>query len=234
MKNVHVGLMVLVIAGAILTGIFWKNSDNKIINENQEQNQNQEKNQNQKQNQDQNQVNNQASEIINPSGLYSINELFIMNKPMKCAWKENATGDKDVTNIIYISGKKFYQDVAMSDIGHGFTINNGEYLYIWNDFNDAASKIKNTEAETGKPAQGTAELEQKKDFICENWPVDDSIFNPPQDRNFQDVTEEMNQAFEGMSEGSLENSKQQICDLCQNAPTQELKDICLKSAKCVE
>ncbi len=219
MQKIYIGLGILVLAGAVLAGVFWKKSDNQPANINQEQSQ----------------VNNQANETINPSGSYSINELFAMNKPMKCAWKESAAGDKDVTNIIYIDGKKFYQDVTMSDIGHAFTINNGEYLYIWNDFNDMASKIKNTgaETETGiKPTQGTAEQDQKKDFICENWTADNSVFIPPQDKTFKDVTAEMQQAVQGINEGGLEKAKQQICDSCQNAPTQELKDACLKNAEC--
>jgi hypothetical protein len=121
----------------------------------------------------------------------------------------------------------------MGDIGHAYTINDGEYLYIWNDFNGAASKIKNTGAKTDiKPGQETVGLDQKKDFVCESWSADASIFNPPQGKNFQDVTEEMNQAFQGMDEGSLKKAKQQVCDSCQNAPTQELKDACLKNAQC--
>jgi hypothetical protein len=44
----------------------------------------------------------------------------------------------------------------------------------------------------------------------------------------------MNQAFQGMDEGSSEKVKQQVCDSCQNAPTQELKDACLKNAECTQ
>lgn len=180
----------------------------------------------------QNQADNQANETVNPSGSYSVNELFTMNRPMKCAWKENAAGG-EVTNIIYISGKKFYQDVTMGDLGHAYTISDGEYLYIWNDFSGLASKMKITETETGiKPEQGTAGLDQKKDFICENWSVDASVFNPPQDKNFQDVTEETQQAFQELKDGGLDEAKQQACDLCQGAPTQELKDTCLSNAQC--
>jgi hypothetical protein len=94
--------------------------------------------------QDQVKENNPTGDIVNPSGEYTINELLTMNKPLKCTWKDSAAGDKDVSNIIYINGKKFYQDVTMGDIGHSFTVSDGDYLYIWNDFNDMASKIKNT------------------------------------------------------------------------------------------
>lgn len=186
--------------------------------------------------QNQNQSNNQAAGIENPSGEYSINELFTMNKPLKCTWKESATGDKDVTNVIYISGKKFYQDVTMSDIGHSFTISDGDYLYIWNDFNDMASKIKNTEikispASVSKKAQESVEQEQKRDFVCEKWIVDESVFIPPTDKIFKDVSEEMGQAVQDLQENSDEY-KQQACDSCRKAPTQELIDKCLENMQC--
>jgi hypothetical protein len=190
---------------------------------------------NSKQNQDQ--VSNQSSETVNPSGQYSINELLTMNKPLKCTWKESATGDSDITNIMYLNGKKFYQDVTMGEIGHSFTIFDGDWLYIWNDFNAMASKMKSTEVQTNfKPgqenAQANATMEQKKDFLCENWAVDNSIFNPPQDKNFKDVTSEMNQAFQESGQEGLEKAKQQMCDLCQKAPDQDTKNECLKNAEC--
>jgi hypothetical protein len=187
--------------------------------------------------QNQAQVSNQSNETVNPSGQYSINELLTMNKPLKCTWKESATGDSDVTNIMYIDGKKFYQDVTMNDLGHSFTISDGDWLYIWNDFNDMASKMKYTEVQTNlKPGQEKAPantaMEQKKDFLCENWTVDNSVFNPPQGKNFKDVTGELNQALQESGQEGLEKAKQQMCELCQKAPDQETKDKCLENAQC--
>ena len=187
-----------------------------------------------KQNQDQN--NNQSTGIENPSGQYSIDELLTMNKPLKCTWKESATGDKDVTNLIYINGKNFYQDVTMSDVGHSFTISDGDYLYIWNDFNDAASKMKYSDIKTSpvpgqEKTQGTTGQEQKRDFICEKWTVDASVFVPPKDKNFKDITEEMGQAVQDLQENS-DKSKQQACDSCRTAPSQELIDMCLENMEC--
>jgi len=191
------------------------------------------------QNQEQNQAqgNNPNSGVENPSGEYSINDLLTMNKPMKCTWKENSSGNSDVTNVLYINGKNFYQDVSMGDIGHSFTLNNGDYLYIWSDFNDTASKIKYSEIKISPPpgqdkAQDTTGLEQKRDFVCEKWTADNSIFSPPTDKNFKDITNEMNRGMENLNNGVVENAKQQMCDLCQNAPDQETKDECLKNAQC--
>jgi hypothetical protein len=186
--------------------------------------------------QNQGKENNQAVGVENPSGEYSINELLTINKPLKCTWKESTTGDKDVTNIIYISGKKFYQDVTMSDIGHSFTISDGDYLYIWNDFNEMASKMKNSEIKTSavpgqEKTKETTGQEQKRNFVCEKWTVDASIFIPPTNKNFKDITEEMNQAVQNLQQNSDEYKKQ-ACDSCRNAPTQELIDSCLENMQC--
>jgi hypothetical protein len=187
-------------------------------------------------NQNQKQGNNQNNEIANPNGSYSINELFSMNKSMKCTWKESATNGSEVSNVLYISGKKFYQDVTMGDVGHAYTISDGEYLYIWNDFTGVASKMKITEtpanAGSGQNnSNNSAGLEQKRNFICESWNADDSLFNPPADKNFKDVTVEINQAVDGLKENSTDY-KQKACDLCRQAPAGEVRENCLASAGC--
>lgn len=191
---------------------------------------------NQNQNQEQDQTDNQANEVVNPSGTYSINELLSMNRPMKCSWKESITQGGEVTNIIYINGKKFYQDVTMGDVGHAYTVSDGEYIYIWNNFNNAASKIKIEAIPTTtglEPAetQDSAGLDQSRDFECEKWTVDNSVFNPPSDKNFIDVTEEMGQAVEELQENA-EEYQQQACDMCRQAPAQELIDECLRNMQC--
>ena len=231
MQKIYLGLAAVAITGVVLTGVFFGKTGNQPAPANPV---NSAKNGQDQGQTTTNQVNTQAAETINPSGSYSVNELFNMKRPMKCTWKESATGDKDVTNIIYINGKKFYQGVTMGDIGHSYTISNGEYLYIWNDFTDAASKMKYTEAEANaKPgqAQGTAGMDQKRDFVCENWTADDSIFIPPQGKNFKDVTEEMTQSFQDLKDNSG-SIKKQACDRCANAPSQELIDACLQNMEC--
>lgn len=186
--------------------------------------------------QNQGQPQSQGTESISPSGSYTINELRGMNKPMECTWSESATEKNSVTNTLYINGNKFYQDVAMGDIGHAYTISDGEYLYIWSDFNNAASKMKFSEIKTGAasaqtPGQNDAALEQKRDFVCKNWAVDNSVFNPPQDKNFKDITQELGGAIQDFQQNSAEY-KQQTCDMCRKAPSQELIDQCLQSMQC--
>ena len=227
-KNVK-GFYILVLALAILVlpGC-GKKSDSQSAGKND--------NQNQEQNQNQNQANNPTEGTVNPTGEYTINELLTMNKPLKCTWKESANKDSEVTNIIYIDGQRFYQDVTMGDLGHAYTISDGEYLYMWNSFTDTASKMnikeanKNTQP-TAAQTQGNAGLEQKKDFLCEKWSVDNSVFTPPAGKNFKDVTDEMSQAV-----GDLQNNsakyKQQICDACAKAPTEELRASCLGDTQC--
>jgi hypothetical protein len=213
-----VGALVIIVAGAF--GIFGK----KLIKHPSD-------------SQKQNQINNEGKINNNLNGQYSINELITMNKPMKCSWKEKTTEDKTVTNIIYISGKKMYEDVTMGDLGHSFVVSDGSYVYIWNDFNKSATKIKMADIETDfKQNKSDNEvkiaLTQKKDFVCEKWIIDNSVFVPPKDKEFKDMTDQMNKAFQGSAEENLNSAKQKMCDLCKKAPTQEMIDKCLKNAQC--
>jgi hypothetical protein len=181
-------------------------------------------------------VETKSAEVVNPSGEYTINELFAMNRPIKCTWKE--TSEKsDVTNIIFLSGKKMYQDVTMGDVGHSYMISNGDWLYIWNGFTNMASKMKISELEKeAGPNQGKANssagLDQKRDYVCEKWTEDTSVFEPPKDKDFKDTTTEMGQAVEELKNGGLDKAKNQMCDLCQKAPDEETKSKCLENAGC--
>jgi len=173
-------------------------------------------------------------QAVGSGGAYSINELLSKNKPMKCSWSEKSTSEREVTNVLYINGKKFYQDVTMGDMGHAYTISDGEYLYIWNDFSNVATKMKFSEmTTTGTPkqTQSNAGLDQERNFVCENWKVDSSLFNLPQGKNFKDVSEEMGQAMENFQQNSEEYG-QQACDACRNAPSQDLVNQCLQSMQC--
>ncbi|HOZ36761.1 MAG TPA: hypothetical protein PLR18_02940 [bacterium] len=183
---------------------------------------------------------NQSAAVDYPTGEYTINELLTMNKPLKCTWKESLTGAGEVTNVIYISGQKFYQDVTMGDMGHAYTISDGEYLYIWNDFTNTASKMnfqemqKISQPDSGSvPPANTNTMEQARNFVCEKWSVDNSLFTLPGDKNFQDLTKEMGQAAQDLQKNSAQN-KNQACDFCRQAPTQELIDECLENAQCAE
>jgi len=184
--------------------------------------------------QNQNQSLGQNDDVTDPSGNYTINELLGMNRPMKCKWRESLTQGGEVTNIIYLNGKKFYQDVTMGDMGHAYTVSDGEYIYAWSDFGNMASKMKISELETAaKPEQTetSATMDQKRDFTCENWKADNSVFNPPQGKEFQDVTGEINEAVDDLQQNS-EQYQQQACDMCKNAPTAELRDQCLENMQC--
>lgn len=177
----------------------------------------------------------QSQPAVNPRGEYTINELLTMNQPMKCTWKQSLKEGAEVTNIIYMNGKKFYQDVTMGDIGHAFTISDGEYLYVWNDFTNVATKMKYSEIEAAsQPAPGepaAANTSQKHDFLCEKWSVDNSKFVPPSGKQFNDMTEEMNQVMGDLQQNSGKY-EQQTCDMCRNAPSPELVEQCLANMKC--
>ncbi len=179
---------------------------------------------------------NVQADLSDVSGSYSINQLMTMNKPMKCTWKD-AAADGEVTNVLYIQGKKFRQDVTMGDLGKAYTVSDGEYVYIWNDFTGAATKFKINEVSADKSNEqasndNSAGLEQPRNFSCAAWTVDNSVFNVPADKTFKDATEDLKQAVEQSSITDVDKAKQQLCDLCNNAGSEEAKQQCLTNAQC--
>ena len=178
------------------------------------------------------QISEQAEKDDVPRGEYSINDLLTMNKPMKCKWQESLTEGGEVTNEIYIDGRKFYQAVKMDEIGNFYSLSDGEYIYFWNDYSAVASKMKIDELESKAEPKGETEsqnvdLDKRLDFVCERWTLDKSVFDLPAGKDFKDVTQEIGEMME-----ELQINTDEICDMCLSAPTAELQAECLRNAGC--
>ncbi len=174
---------------------------------------------------------NQEEGVVIPSGEHTINELIDRKRPMKCSWSEQATNGSEVSNVIYINGEKFYQDVTVGDLGHSYAVSDGQYVYTWNSFTSTAVKINLKEVRNISEQGGTLKtnndvLGRTHNFVCEKWSGDNSIFVPPTDKDFKDMNQQMEQA-----EQNIDNYEQ-ACELCKRASTKELREQCAKNFGC--
>ncbi|HPI67565.1 MAG TPA: hypothetical protein PKZ16_03460, partial [bacterium] len=164
------------------------------------------------------------------------NQLLMMKKPLKCTWNEEETGAGKVSNVMYINGEKFYQDVTVGEMGHSYALNDGEYIYTWNDFNSQATKVSIKLAEKSSTVMTNREnsdgygLEQRRTFTCEEWSVDNNIFVLPLDKDFKDMNEQVEQTVNKMEQEA--DAYKQVCDMCTRASTKQLRDDCAKKFGC--
>lgn len=184
----------------------------------------------------------QTQEEVLGTRLMSINDLLKEGKPLECTWiqaKENG----EIDGLIHVDGQRFRNDVTM-DLGadspmptlESHVLSDGTWLYTWNS-NQAGkgtkleiAKLEKVEVE-GDNKNESVNLEEKLEFICKNWSVDENVLTVPGDIEFTDDTAKTNEMIKN-NPVDLKKTNEQICSLCAKAPTAEAKANCLKGIKC--
>ena len=140
----------------------------------------------------------------------SVIDLMNQNKNTTCTWSVNETNNNSKNSgRVYVSGKKFRQEMAFEQSDGQkmeiFAVSDGEIIYIWNtdqknegmkmklDSVEAENKPDDTDVKTGKIEGQAADFQNKVEYSCSPWAVDDSKFAIPEDVTFTDLSEMMNQ-----------------------------------------
>lgn len=122
----------------------------------------------------------------------------------------------------------------------GSMIRDEKYNYIWtakdkqgfktpidleNDslFAKPEATDKSTENQVNFGVDDTSEV----DFDCKPWAVDKSMFVPPSDIEFMDLSEQMKQAQEAM-----QNAPKLDCSVCDQIPAGDSRTQCQKAMGC--
>ena len=178
----------------------------------------------------------------------SMVELMARGKSLKCTYKQTEeedgvetegmvyVADDNVRTEINITGTEEAQDVRMD------MILNGEWVYVWTSAQVNGMKMKVVDLPEGEDFDANediADLQEEIDMKCRPWIKDSSKFEVPTDREFDDITEMM-EGFQGMDldeaieegEADAEAAREQLCAMCETAPTQELIDQCKIDAEC--
>lgn len=137
-----------------------------------------------------------------------LSNLTQKNQSMNCTY-EGPNG----TTTSYVKGEKSRTENAASGI-YGNTINDGEFVYIWDSTSKKGQKYLVPEASEPQESDEDYEaptqeelaqfndiMEQMEDFEadCQNENIPDSMFVPPSDITFSDMTQ-MQQDMENLSE----------------------------------
>jgi len=128
----------------------------------------------------------------------SMKELVEKGKPVKCTFSITEE-NQPLTGIIYVAGEKKmrsdYEMVQNNQTIKSSMINDGDILYLWSDMMPQGIKMNMKEMENLEQedtAAGGDNLEQwneKMEFKCVKWKVDNSMFETPKGMEFIDWTE---------------------------------------------
>ncbi len=162
-----------------------------------------------------------------PSGMGRLLELYEHGVPMECRYTfEDADGTGEGTGFfdgdqMRISAQ--YQEngsVLVSNI-----INDGEMMYIWGDSPEGQFAIQMEASEEDmmdmeEEIDEAVAMNQEVEYDCHQWTVDPSVFNPPSDVQFMDMTQMMEGMMQGMPnmEGMDPEALEMFDEMMQGMP----------------
>lgn len=154
-------------------------------------------------------------------------------KPQKCEVTFNQDGNAQTKGSTFVGNGKMRGDYTSTVAGKTIVshmIMVDQTVYTWMDGQTTGFKMK-ADQETTSPTQGQTakpvDLEQKVDYVCENWHEDPSQFTPPTSVTFSDFSDMIPKSIQPT--GS--NGQPAACSACDQAPA-EAKAQCKAALGC--
>lgn len=174
------------------------------------------------------------------SGAKSLKDLIAAGVPQKCTYSStNDSGSTQGTS--YVADGKVRADFTSTLAGKSSTshiISDNKITYMWTDGEKNGVKMTIPEGqasyspvpESSDGSYKQADLDQKADYDCSAWIPDSSVFTPPSDVTFTDLSEmyKPTQVQQGPSGGSESSS---ACSYCNNLTGSD-KTQCLAALNC--
>lgn len=168
----------------------------------------------------------------------SLRELLSGNKNVTCtfAYEDEQASQR---GTVYVAGQRMRGNFMMRQPEAGEVsmsmIQDGEYAYVWGGPMGAkqGTKIKITQADADQQNGATAQnnnavdLDQKVDFDCQPWVVNNAMFALPSDVTFTDVSAQIQQ----MQQNTQAMPKID-CSACDQAPAGPARDQCRQALGC--
>lgn len=124
----------------------------------------------------------------------SIKSLLAGGKNVSCSVRY-PMGETSLEGKVYVSANKMRGDYATTIDGkvmETHMISDGTYSYSWSSGTPQGVKMKIDEAQTAaSPVAGQqqqVDIDQQVDMDCASWGVDNSMFTPPADVKFMDLS----------------------------------------------
>lgn len=173
----------------------------------------------------------------------SMADLLKRGAPLHCSYTITEKNTK-IDTVIYVANNKIRSDIEMApanmpkQIMHSITL--GYDQYTWGLQGNKGTKITLTPAEqkklseqqakTGEQSAGAVDLNKKIKYRCGSWRVDNSVFEPPKDIQFEDMTKFFKDLISGAGAGgNINTGNLDLCSICDNLPAGEAKDACQKA-----
>jgi hypothetical protein len=164
----------------------------------------------------------------------SIKDLLASGENIQCTYSFTDDDGNENTGTTYIADERLRGSFTLNNAENGIQTSNmlrdTDYQYVWNDGSNEGfkTKVEAIDSEENQPAENTNEQEaidqdQKYDFDCSEWSVDETVFEVPANVEFTDYSsriEQSRQLQEGMESNQQDACKQlsgQAREACEDA-----------------
>jgi hypothetical protein len=192
------------------------------------------------------------------STLHSLKDFLAMNVAQKCTYtRSDAT--MDINGTTYVDNGKVRTDTVMTDhktqkVMHSQAIIDAGYMYAWSDSTPFGVKMQLAALMTATSTKtaagnGAPDVEAKYDYNCAPGAVDGTVFVPPTNIEFKDMSAMMQQmmgksgmgsdsaafdpstgAMEAGAPGASKNAA--MCGACAQAPNAQAQAQCKIALGC--
>jgi len=167
----------------------------------------------------------------------TLQDLFARETSMQCKFSYDDEGNKS-EGTVYLSGKKMRGDFALSQSDgksmQSHVIRDDVYGYTWLEGQKQGTKLKieksdevMEKSEDKKDDELFAIDNKEVDYDCKAWNVDSSMFKPPANINFQDISIQVEE-----SKKTTEQLKESQCASCNQVPAGTAREQCLQAFEC--
>lgn len=166
----------------------------------------------------------------------NIIEILKSGQTKQCDFKSDE-GDSATSGVAYFNNQNLRADFTIKDESKKSAVSmirKGNDNYIWGTSfpNNAGVKMTLSMDEFEKSDQTKDYLDPNKkvDYKCKPWTLDISMFNPPSNIKFQDLSGMIKELTSPSASGSTQSSSSS-CSVC-NSLTGDEKTACLTSLNC--
>ena len=170
-------------------------------------------------------------------GSSTLSDLFSGGKTQKCTFDVKGTTGGSTNGTVYVSGDKAYGNFAITDssgkASNTYMIRNNDTFYIWGSSLPTGIKMTMSLSDLASKTQGAQysnmDVNQKLNYNCSAWSVDNTLFTPPTTVKFTDESSIMQAS--PVSAGGTGSGGSAQCTAC-NYLSGSQKTNCLALYKC--
>lgn len=165
-------------------------------------------------------------------------ELMALGENYTCAYDLTDESGNISSGVVYVSdsGDKMNGEFTYIAVGGKETqsniIRDGQTNYIWSSnweqgFKTEVTPTDTTLFDTGSETSVETGFDENEaiDFTCERWTVDESMFTPPAEIEFLDISATA-AALQEQVDTSID------CSVCEQLPAGDSRDQCLQGLSC--